>query len=62
MRQQSPVPPRQENQVQATGDKDADEEVVPEEALTNDMVDDADASTAQHTHHQSGASREKSKI
>ena len=44
------------------GDKDADEEVVPEEALTNDMVDDADASTAQHTHHQSGASREKSKI
>ena len=35
--QQSPVPLIWANQVQATGAEDADEEVVPEEAVTNDI-------------------------
>ena len=57
--QQSPVPLRQVNQVQAMGDEDAADEVVPEEEFTKDVVDEADTSTAQHTHHQSRTSREK---
>ena len=48
---------QQENQVQATGAKDASKEVVPEEVVTKDMVDEADASTAQHIHHLSESSR-----
>ena len=47
------VPLRQVNQVQATGDEDAAEEVVPEEAFTKDVAKEADASTTQHTHHRS---------
>ena len=48
--QQSHVPLRRKNQIQATGDKDADAEVVPEEAVTKGVAEEADASTAQHTH------------
>ena len=50
--QQSPVPLRRENQIQTTGDEDAAEEVVPEEAETKGEAEEADASTVQHTHHQ----------
>ena len=45
-RQQTPMPLRQENQVQATGDTDEAEEVVPEEAVTKDVAEEAYASTA----------------
>ena len=48
--QQSPVPLRRANQIQATGDKDAVKEFVPEDAVTKDVAEEADASTAQHTH------------
>ena len=34
-----------ENQVQETGPEDAEEEVIQEEAVTNDLVGKADAST-----------------
>ena len=57
--QQLPVPIRWANQVQATGDKDAAEEVVQEEAVTKDMADESDALTTQRTYHPSGTSREK---
>ena len=57
--QQSPVPLRQVNQIQATGDEDAAEEVVPEEAATKDVTEEADASSAHHTHHRSENSREE---
>ena len=59
MTQQSLVPLRRANQVQATGDEDAAEEVVPEEAVTKDVEDDMDDSTDQYTHHKSGTSRDK---
>ena len=51
--QQSPVPKRQADQIQATGDEDVAEEVVPEEAVTKDVAEGADTSTAQNIHHQS---------
>ena len=35
----------QENQVQETGPKDTEEEVINEEAVTNDLVGKEDAST-----------------
>ena len=54
--QQPPVPLRQANQVQAMGDEDVEKEVVPEEAVTKDVADEADTSTDQHTYHQSGIS------
>ena len=57
--QQSPVPLRQADQIQSTGDEYVAMGVVPEEAVTKDMADEADASTAHHTHHQSGTSRDK---
>ena len=57
--QQSSVPLIRANQVQATGDENAAEEVVTEEAVTKDVADEAEASTAHHTHHQSGTSRDK---
>ena len=41
--QQSPVPLRQANQIQVMGDKDVAEEVVPEEAVTKDVAEEADA-------------------
>ena len=44
--QQSPVPLRRVNQIQARGKEDLAEEVVPEEAVTKDVVEEADASTA----------------
>ena len=50
--QQSPVPLRRSNQVQATGDEDAAKEVVTEEAFTKGVVDEAHTSTALHTHNQ----------
>ena len=53
------MPLRQSNQIQATGEEDADEEVVPEEAVTKDVAEEAVDSTAQHTHHRSETSREK---
>ena len=49
--QQSPVPMRRANRIQSTGEEDADGEVVPEEAVTKDVAEEADASTVQHTHH-----------
>ena len=49
--QQSPMPPRQDNQIQATGDKDAAEEVVPEETATKDIAEEADDSASDHTNH-----------
>ena len=57
--QQSPVPLREAIQIQSKGDKDADEEVVPDEAVTKNVVEVVDASTAQHIHHQSETLREK---
>ena len=39
------------NQIQATGDEDAAKEVVPEEAVTKDVAEEADASTAQNKHY-----------
>ena len=50
------------NQVQATGDEDAAKKVVPEEVVTKYVAYKADASTYQHTHHQSVTSREKWRI
>ena len=41
---------RKVNQVQAMGDNDAAEEVVSEEVVTKNVVEEADAKTAQHTH------------
>ena len=54
--QQSPVPLRQVNKVEASGDEDESEEVVPEEVVAKDVADEADASTAHNTHNQSGTS------
>ena len=59
VKQQSPVPLRGANQIQATGDEDAANEVVLEEAVTNNVVDNADASTDPHKHYQTVTSREK---
>ena len=59
---QSPVPLRQANQIKATGDKDMAKEVVPEEEVTKDMTEEADASFVQHTLHCSETSREKWRI
>ena len=44
------------------GDKEGGEEVVREESVTKDVAEDADASTSQNTHYQSGNSREKCRI
>ena len=60
--QQSPVPLRRANQIQATGDEEADEGVVPEDVVTKDVAEEAEASTAQNTHHRSETSREKWRI
>ena len=61
--QQPPeFPTLQANQVQATGDYDADEEVLQEEAVIKDTTGDVDASATQHTNHQSETSKEKMKI
>ena len=62
MTQQSPVPLRRANKIQVMGDKGADEEVVPEEAVTKDAAEEADASTAHHTQHRSETSRRKWRI
>ena len=43
--------------MQATGAKDVAEEVVLEEAVTKDVADEADASTAQNINHLSETSR-----
>ena len=51
-----------ENQAQATGSKDAAEGVVPEVAVTKYVADEAEASTAQNTHHRSETSKDKLKI
>ena len=55
--QKPPVHLRRANQIQATGDKDETKEVLPEEAVTKEVAEEADDSTAYHTHHQSEASR-----
>ena len=47
------------NQVISTGDEDATKEVVLEEAVTKNVADKAKASTASHTHHELGTSRDK---
>ena len=60
--QQLPVPMRRVNKIQATGGEDAAEDVVPEELVTKDVEEQADASTTQHKHHQSETSREKWRI
>ena len=39
--QQSPVPLRRANQIQATGDEEADEGVVPEDVVTKDVAEEA---------------------
>ena len=49
--QQSTVSLRGANQIEATGYKDAVDEVVPEELVTKDLAEEEDASTAHHTHH-----------
>ena len=50
--QQPPMPLRQDNHVQATWDEDAAKEIVPEDAVTKDVAEEADTSIAQHTYHQ----------
>ena len=45
------------NQVQETWAEDAAEDAVQEEAVTKDLTGEADASTAQYTHHISETSR-----
>ena len=60
--QQSPVPLRPENQIQETGDGYAAKEVVPEEAVTKELAEEADASTAQNKHHESESSRDEWRI
>ena len=50
------------NQVQAIGDEDTNQEVIPEEVVTKDVADEADTSTTQNTHHESKTSRLKSTI
>ena len=47
------------NQVKARGAEDATEEVVLEEAATKNVAEKSEDSTAPHTHHGSGTSREK---
>ena len=49
--QQSTMPLIRSNKIQETEDKDASKEVVPEEAFTKDVVEEADASNNQHTYH-----------
>ena len=49
--QQSPVPLRWVNQIQETGDEDAAKEVVPEDAVTKDVLEEVDVSIAHNTHH-----------
>ena len=44
--QQSPVPLRRVNKIQATGYEDGAKEVVPEEAVTKDVSEEAGASTS----------------
>ena len=44
------------------GENDVADEFVPEEAVNKDVAEEADASTDQHTHHQSETSREKWRI
>ena len=56
------MPLRRENKIQSMGVEDAAKEVVPEEAVTKDVADEAEASTAQNTHNQSGTSRGKWRI
>ena len=48
---QSPVPMRRANKIQATGFKEAAKEVVLEEAVTKDVAEEVDASTAQNTNY-----------
>ena len=60
--QQPPVPLRRGNQVQATGNEDAADEVVPEEAVTKDVAGEADALTDHRTNNQSETSRDKWRI
>ena len=50
------------HQIHVTGDYEAAEEVVPEEAVTKNVAEEADDTTAHNTHHQSGTSREKWRI
>ena len=49
--QQSPLSLRCTNEVQATGDKDAAKEVIPEDAVTKDVADKVNASNSYHTHY-----------
>ena len=60
--QHSPVPLRQANQIQATGDKNADEEVVPEEAVSYFVAEESFDSSAHHAHNKLETSREKLRI
>ena len=60
--QQWTVPMRRVDQIQATGDEDAAEESVLEEAVTKDVAEEADSSTARYTHIWSETSREKWRI
>ena len=55
--QQSPVLLRQVNQVQATEGEDVAKEFLPEDAVTKDVEDEANTSTAKHTHDLSETSR-----
>ena len=50
--QQSPVPPRQANQVQAMGEEDTAKEVLPWELVTKDVVEKTEVSTTHNAHHQ----------
>ena len=60
--QQSSMPLRRVNQTKATGDKEASEAVVPVDAVTKDVAEEADASTTQNTNHQSEISRDNWRI
>ena len=60
--QQPPVLLRQMNQVQVMGYEESYEKVVLEEAVTKDVAEESDASTAQYIYHRPGNSKEKWKI
>ena len=60
--QKSPMLLRRANKVQTTGAKEAARGVVPEEAVTKDVEEEADTSTLQHKNHLLENSREKWKF
>ena len=62
MMQQPPVPLIRSNQIKATGDEDAAEEVIPEEAFIKDVGEEEEAPTSQYIYSRPGTSRENWRI